>query len=89
MFEQLLVQGGDSHGQIPDGMEIFKSWGNHIKKFAMSFEIDQGKRGSFQMFSCLPFQVRHSVHTLIQCRDPGTAPTERPLSESRDVLGPV
>ncbi|KAL8824430.1 MAG: hypothetical protein Q9191_005061 [Dirinaria sp. TL-2023a] len=32
---------GHTPDQAPDGMEIFKSWGHHIKKFAMSFDIDQ------------------------------------------------
>ena len=29
--------------QTPDGMQIFKAWGPHIKQFAMSFEVDEGK----------------------------------------------
>lgn len=36
---------GDDH----DGMEVFKAWGPHIKKFAISFEFDEGEMvpGSF------------------------------------------
>lgn len=38
---------GDDH----DGMEVFKAWGPHIRKFAISFEFDEGEvvPGSFVM----------------------------------------
>ena len=28
---------------VYDGMQVFEAWGSHIKQFAMTFEIDQGK----------------------------------------------
>lgn len=28
---------------VYDGMKVFEAWGGHIKQFAMTFEIDQGK----------------------------------------------
>lgn len=36
-------------GNDHDGMEVFKAWGPHIKKFAISFEFDEGEivPGSF------------------------------------------
>ncbi len=38
----------DSYNQIKvkdvyDGMKVFEAWGSHIKQFAMTFEIDDGK----------------------------------------------
>lgn len=40
-------KGGNKHskpvgGDDYDGMEVFKAWGPHIKKFAISFEFDEG-----------------------------------------------
>lgn len=29
---------------VYDGMEVFKAWGSHIRKFAMTFDVDQGKK---------------------------------------------
>lgn len=28
---------------VYDGMKVFQAWGSHIRKFAMTFDIDQGK----------------------------------------------
>lgn len=33
-----------------NGMKIFDAWGKHIQKFAMTFDIDQGKRAVFPYF---------------------------------------
>lgn len=37
--EHIKPRDGDDH----DGMEVFKAWGPHIKKFAISFEFDEGE----------------------------------------------
>lgn len=52
-------KGGNEHikprdgGNDHDGMEVFKAWGPHIKKFAISFEFDEGEivPGSFAIKS--------------------------------------
>lgn len=43
--QHIKPRGGDDY----DGMEVFKAWGPHIKKFAISFEFDEGEivPGSF------------------------------------------
>lgn len=52
------VSSGNIPRPTPDGMEIFKGWGRHIKQFAMSCEIDQRKYFIFQplhgtqLFNC-------------------------------------
>lgn len=33
-----------------DGLKVFEAWGSHIQKFAMTFDIDQGKSGVFSYF---------------------------------------
>lgn len=37
--EHIKPRDDDDH----DGMEVFKAWGPHIKKFAISFEFDEGE----------------------------------------------
>ena len=32
---------------VYDGMKVFEAWGSHIRKFAMTFDINQGKGRSF------------------------------------------
>lgn len=55
--EHVMLHEGDDH----DGMEVFKAWGPHIKKFAISFEFDEGEMvpgsicrrgGSFLSLQC-------------------------------------
>lgn len=40
-------------GNDYDGMKIFKAWGSHIRKFAMTFDLDQGE-SAIHFFN--PFQ---------------------------------
>lgn len=28
---------------LHDGMKVFQAWGPHIKKFAMAFDVEEGK----------------------------------------------
>lgn len=57
--EDIERKGGNEHikprdgGDDDDGMEVFKAWGPHIKKFAISFEFDEGEivPGSFAITS--------------------------------------
>ena len=34
---------------IHDGMKVFQAWGPHIKKFAMAFDVEEGK---LVVYSC-------------------------------------
>lgn len=46
-----------------DGMEVFKAWGPHIKKFAISFEFDEGEivPGSF----VIPSEWKSSISVML------------------------
>ena len=35
-----------------DGMDVFRSWGPHVKKFALAFEVTQGKAPKHPVDDC-------------------------------------
>lgn len=66
--EENESKGGNEHinpcdGDDHDGMEVFKAWGPHIKKFAISFEFDEGEivPGSF----VIPSEPKSSISAML------------------------
>lgn len=66
--EEYESKGGNGHikprdGDEYDGMEVFKAWGPHIKKFAISFEFDEGEivPGSF----VIPSEWKSSISAML------------------------
>ena len=45
---------------VYDGMKVFEAWGNHIRRFGMTFEIDTGKHIHL---SAVPWLVQLSLLT--------------------------
>ena len=70
-YEDDGVYALDSYNKVKakdvyDGMKVFEAWGSHIKQFAMTYEIDDGKHPSSTNNEQLSFSRRWSIVAMIQ-----------------------